>query len=244
MRVMIVDDDPEIVALFEEALTRGGHAPTSFSNGGLALGAIVRGKFELLLLDLDLPNLGGIDLIRIVRDQFPYLPIIVISGLEESEWQPKALNAGASLFFSKPVRLNELLDEVELVRKSRVNLNIGIIDGDGDHQRFTSSALQSLGCDVRAWPSFVDMLQDDEGQRDISVLLVESTANEFGDAMIWAKGREIAAVAFSDDTPDLDQEPLLRAGAAFCLTRPVDAEALIIQARFFVAPAPLAQASG
>ncbi len=237
MRIMIVDDDIEVVAMLEDTLAKGGHSPSSFGNGGLALGAIVRGKFELIILDLDLPNLGGIQLIGIVRGQFPYLPIIVISGLEADEWRPKSLEAGASRFFSKPIRLEELHEEVSVVERSRVRLNIGVIDGSPEHQETVRRGLQSLGCKVFCWPSFVDMLRDDDEKHNaLSVLLVESQITGFNDVMTWAKGRNIAAVAVSDDTKEQSHESLMRAGAAFCLPRPVDAEALVVQARFFVAP--------
>lgn len=235
MRIMIVDDDPEVVELLTDAMRRGGHQPTSFSSGGLALGAIVRGKFEVVLLDLKLPNLGGTELIAIIRDQFPFLPVIVISGLDPEVWQPKAMKAGASTFLSKPIRLEEVLEEVAWVERAQHRLHIGVIDDDPNLDSAVSRDLHRLGCRVTCWPTVFDMLRASESDKEqLSTLLVAVEVAGFDDAMIWAGSRNIATVAVRDDSPAND-EALLRAGAAFCLSRPVDAEALVVQARFFIA---------
>jgi CheY-like chemotaxis protein len=146
--------------------------------------------------------------------------------------------AGATCFLEKPIRLERLLEEVELVEKSQVDLTIGIIDPDRDHREQTDRALSSLGCEVHAWESIVGMLAAEGAASTLSVLLVDGALSEAEDAIRWANGHGTAAVAFEDEMLDPDQDRLMRSGASFCLSKPIDAEALVTQARFFVAPVP------
>ena len=61
------------------------------------------------------------------RSQFPYLPIVAISALAEEEWRDKCFEAGASCFIPKPIRLDVLLDELDLIQKSQVDLAIAVM---------------------------------------------------------------------------------------------------------------------
>lgn len=236
---MIIDDDPGAAQLMAVALRKYGHAPTVFGHAGLALGTIVRGKYELLIADLMLPNISGLDAIRMVRSQFPYMPVIVVSGMDANEWRPRSLEAGATCYLEKPVSLERFLAEVDLVEKSQVGLTIGIIDADRWHREQTDRALSSLGCEVHAWESIAGMLETETETSALSVLLVDGASSEAADAFRWANQRGVAAVAFEEQMHDLDQDKLMRLGASFCLAKPVDAEALVTQARFFVAPVPV-----
>lgn len=244
MRILIVEDDQAVAQFMAAALNKNGHVAETYNHAGMAMGAVVRGKFELLICDLMLPNIHGIDAIKMIRSQFPYLPIIVVSGLEADEWEPKSLEAGASCFMQKPVRLDRFLDEVKLVQDCQVDLAIGIVDPDRDHRERLAQNLGSIGCEVRAWDSIVGMLENADSARDPHVVLIDGKMKETQDAIVWANGRGAAAVAFDDDTKEFDQDKLMRWGACFCLTKPVDSEALVTQARFFVAPTPKGALAG
>src|SRR3989442_4698183 len=102
MRILIVEDDHGAAVMMEDALNRAGHQATSYGHGGLPLGAIVRGKFELLISDLMLPNYNGVDLIKMIPKQFPYLPVLVVSGLAPVECGVLCRKAGPNCFFEEP----------------------------------------------------------------------------------------------------------------------------------------------
>jgi DNA-binding response OmpR family regulator len=236
MRILIVEDDPAAAQMMEDALTRAGHQPVSYGHGGLALGAIVRGNFELLISDLMLPNTNGVEVIKMIRGQFPYLPVIVVSALDPIEWEVLCRKAGATCFLQKPLRMERLMREVKLVEQSQVKLDVGIIDGDKVHSGSLARQLGSMGCTVREWTAFSNMLASEEVASKLSVLLVDSTLDAAPSAIKWANGKSMAVVAFQADSPEFDQDKLMRLGASFCLAKPVDAVSLVTQARFFVAP--------
>lgn len=236
MRVLILEDDGGVRQFLEDALTKGGHEPTAFGHAGLALGAIARGQFELLLCDLMLPNINGLDAIKMARSQWPYLPIIVISALDENDWQPRAFEAGASCYMQKPIRVDRLLTELKLVERSQVQLAVGVIDNDIGHRERVVHDLSSMGCTVSTFRSLAAVTSRGSAEGGISVLLVDASHADVADALRWAASRDVAGVAFGPDSPDFDEDKLMRWGACFCLLKPIDTQALVTQARFFVAP--------
>ena len=238
MRILIVEDDPQVALFIEEALNAAGHQVTSFGHGGLALGAIIRGNFELLICDLMLPNMNGVDTIRMIRSQLPYMPVIVVSGAEGKEWEQKSYDAGATCYLQKPIRLSRLRQEVKLVEDSQVTLSVAMIDEDSKHGEQTGKQLRSAGCQVAVAPTLGGILEEHRNDPDISVLLVDSASDDAQDALAWANSRDIAAVAFGPSAPGFDQDQLMRWGASFCMIKPIDPVSLITQARFFVSPAP------
>ncbi len=233
---MIVDDDPTVAGMIEDSLNSHGHEASSFGHGGLALGAIVRGKFELLICDLNLPNISGLQTIRLARGQFPYLPVIAISGKEPGDVDQECYEAGASCYLQKPIDLPRLNSEIQLVEDSQVQLAVGIVDKDDDHAHTLDRNLSTMGCTVIRWHTINDMMEDTLGQ-GISVLLVDSAQEEVEAAMKWGSERDMATVAFGKEgDADFNEDSLMRWGASFCLVKPIDEEALITQARFFVSP--------
>jgi len=242
MRILILEDDPDVASFLEEALTKSGHEPTSFGHAGLALGAIARGKFELLICDIMLPNVNGLQAMRMARSQFPYLPIIAISAMEEDAYRDKSFEAGASCFMQKPIRVERLLNELRLVESSQAHLTVGILDSDTRHHERVAHDLASMGCDVHILDSFAAVRDDAARGDSLKVLLIEHGNTDLEEALAWTRGRDMAGVVFADDGAGLDEDKLMRAGASFCLPKPIDTEALVIQARFFVSPVPKTQA--
>jgi len=238
MRIMIIEDDESTAYLIESALKQFGHNADAYGHGGLAIGAIVRGNYELLICDLMLPDLHGVDAIGMVRSQFPYLPIIAISAMDPDEWRPKSLNAGANCFIGKPLHLADLYEEVRIVEQSQVHLKVGVIDGDSDHRHRVGSELESMGCTV-------SRLDDDSGAieawdtDELTIVLVDATVLGAHDVIMWAKAQGTPAVAFNVEKSIYSDSDLMRVGAAFCMSKPVDIESFITQARFFVSPEDL-----
>ncbi|MCK5689220.1 response regulator [Myxococcota bacterium] len=237
MRIMIIEDDPDVGTMLQIALSKAGHQASIFGHAGLAIGAIVRGNFELLITDLMLPNVSGVDAIKMIHGEYPYLPIIVISGMPRDEWEKKSLEAGASVFMQKPVSVRGLLDEVKMVQDSRVDLTVALIDSQDEHRALLQKGLMGLGCKVHEWKSIAAMMDSDVDLDEVSVILVDASHGRVRDTIAWARGRdELPIVVFDDYGPQFDQDQLMRWGAAFCLTKPVDAVAFVTQTRFFVSP--------
>jgi DNA-binding response OmpR family regulator len=184
-----------------------------------------------------LPNVNGFDAMRMARSQFPYLPIIAISALEEGAWRDKAFEAGASCYLQKPLRLERLLEEIALIEASRVHLTVAIVDSDPTHAQHAAQELAALGCDVRGYRTLHEFHGDAEHRERSSVVLLEAALDGLQAELEWAKPREVAAVPFGPLPAGIDDDQLMRWGASFCQLKPIDTQALVTQARCFVSPA-------
>jgi len=120
-RVLVVEDDPDIALLLARSLTRAGYAVDQLSNGADALVALRQSLPDLLLLDLMLPGLDGIEICRALRaDPFTAaLPIIMLTARAEESDRIVGLELGADDYITKPFSPNELVARVRaLLRRT------------------------------------------------------------------------------------------------------------------------------
>ena len=107
-RILVVDDDPEMCQLLEEALRGAGHAVTCFQDPRAALAHLDGEAAELLVTDLRMPFLDGLSLMREARHRHPDLLSIVVTGYATLETAVEALRAGAYDLLMKPLNLEEV----------------------------------------------------------------------------------------------------------------------------------------
>jgi putative nucleotidyltransferase with HDIG domain len=109
--VVVVDDDESIRLYMQETLESGGYDCRMFPSGADALGwlASAQEPVDLLLSDINMPGMNGLDLLRTVKTSNPGLPFILISGLCDLRMAQGALRAGATDYLLKPVDPDDLL---------------------------------------------------------------------------------------------------------------------------------------
>ncbi|MDZ7662343.1 sigma-54 dependent transcriptional regulator [Thiohalophilus sp.] len=105
---LIVDDEPDIRELLEITLSRMGVDCLSAENLGQAKTLLTQNTFDLCLTDMRLPDGNGIDLIRHIQQQYPDLPVAMITAHGNMESAIEALKAGAYDFVNKPLDINDL----------------------------------------------------------------------------------------------------------------------------------------
>jgi two-component system KDP operon response regulator KdpE len=110
-RVLVVDDEPEILLALKSNLGRRGYEVVTAATGEEALAAYERARPELIVLDLALPGIDGLEVIRRVRAEAA-TPIVVLSALEDEPDKIEALDLGADDYVTKPFGLGELLARV------------------------------------------------------------------------------------------------------------------------------------
>jgi two-component system KDP operon response regulator KdpE len=115
-RILVVDDDPSILKLVSVNLQARSYAVTVADTGVDALRIFTPGGYDLILLDLILPDLSGIDVCTQIRQQSD-VPIIVLSAREDEELKVRALDAGADDYVTKPFSHEELLARVRAVMR-------------------------------------------------------------------------------------------------------------------------------
>jgi two-component system KDP operon response regulator KdpE len=119
-RVLIVDDEPQIRRTLELNLAARGFAVELAPTGEVAVELATRHHPDLVIVDLGLPRMGGIDVIRSIRT-WSRVPILVLSARNAEDEKVAALDAGADDYVTKPFGMNELVARVRAsLRRSAV----------------------------------------------------------------------------------------------------------------------------
>lgn len=109
-KIMVVDDDKDATALFEEVLKAEGYEPITLNDSAAAVAVAKREKPDLFVLDLMMPEPDGFKLCRMLRKEpeFRFTPIIIVTALNDTDSRIVAIGAGANDYLTKPFRLDEL----------------------------------------------------------------------------------------------------------------------------------------
>jgi len=131
MRVMVAEDDPALSVFLQKGLELEGHRVELAADGVTAVEQIEEDHPDLLVLDLGLPQLDGVDVLRALRDRFPAMSILVLTGRSQLPQKIECLNLGADDYLIKPFSLHELLARCRAVARRRVGANTGVLAFEG-----------------------------------------------------------------------------------------------------------------
>jgi CheY-like chemotaxis protein len=116
--ILVADDDPQIRKLFTHLLTKGGYSVIAVESGRLALEVLQRQPVDLLVLDLNMPQPDGFDLLKALRNQRPGLRILVISGYLQGALLKASEILGATASLSKMEATKSLVETVDTLLHS------------------------------------------------------------------------------------------------------------------------------
>lgn len=108
----MVDDDYHFRLLLEKSLLRNGHEVICAENGKQAQDKITNWKIDIVISDIRMPEMNGVDLLKWTKASKPNLPVILITGFSELVETQDAAKLGASGFLAKPFKTNELLEVI------------------------------------------------------------------------------------------------------------------------------------
>ena len=120
LRVLIVDDEPAILRFLRAGLTAQGFIVSECAAGLPALDVVRRNGTDLMVLDLGLPDIDGLDIIRQLRDAGSAVPIIVLSSRDDEVSKVSALDLGADDFVTKPFGIDELFARIRAAQRHRL----------------------------------------------------------------------------------------------------------------------------
>jgi DNA-binding response OmpR family regulator len=123
-RVLIIEDDPALQEYLKEFLREQGYSPKVESRGADALVSIEKSPPNLVLLDLNLPDVSGESVCIQIRKIYPDLPIIILTAKANVEDRIKGLNLGADDYVTKPFNGDELLARIKARMRSQTNENM------------------------------------------------------------------------------------------------------------------------
>ena len=170
-RILVVDDEPQIRRVMRTTLVARGYMVSTARNGEEALDKVREERFDLVLLDINMPGIGGMEACRIIRSQSD-IPIVILSIRNTEKEKVEALDAGADDYVTKPFSMPELLariraalrrapmagaDAPEVLALGRTMINFGA-------RRVTVE-----GVEVRLTPKEFDLLCYFAGNPDVAI---------------------------------------------------------------------------
>ena len=117
MRLLLVEDDELLGGGIEDALTRAGYAVEWVRSGPLALAALVQPGLDAVILDLGLPGMDGLEVLRRARDSGSGTPVLILSARDAVAQRVAGLDAGADDYLTKPFDVDELLARVRVMQR-------------------------------------------------------------------------------------------------------------------------------
>jgi two-component system copper resistance phosphate regulon response regulator CusR len=128
MRLLIVEDEPKISWHLAEGLRAAGFEAVACLSGEEALGEARRGPFDALLVDVMLPGMSGLDLVRILRSEGYAAPVLFLSARGSTEDRVRGLDEGGDDYIVKPYALPEVLARVKaILRRSAAPSASGLV---------------------------------------------------------------------------------------------------------------------
>jgi DNA-binding response OmpR family regulator len=114
-QVLVVDDDDTVASVVVSYLERAGHSTRQLGDGRAALDAVTAHQPDLMVLDLMLPGMDGLEVCRRVRAAWPRLPVVMLTALAEPDDRIAGLEVGADDYVTKPFSPRELVLRVDSV---------------------------------------------------------------------------------------------------------------------------------
>ena len=126
-RILVIEDDPSILRGLQINLGMEGYTVRSAMDGETGLALARSEKPDLVVVDVMLPRLGGLEVVRAIRDEDPDLPVLILSAKGQEADKVAGLTRGADDYLVKPFGLKELLARIDaLLRRRRVRGETGV----------------------------------------------------------------------------------------------------------------------
>ena len=117
MRILLVEDDPQIGAAIASALQDAGMAADWVKDGDAAIASIAAGSFDLVLLDIGLPKRDGLSVLKNMRQKRHDIAVVIITARDAIEDRIKGLDLGADDYLVKPFSIDELMARVRAISR-------------------------------------------------------------------------------------------------------------------------------
>ena len=118
-RILIVDDEEKICRVLAEYFSLKGYQVTTALSGEAALNRCQTARPDIVLLDLLMPGLSGMDVLQRLKARDETLPVIIVSAADRQEAEQRALQLGANAYLSKPVDFSVLGTAVEHILRAK-----------------------------------------------------------------------------------------------------------------------------
>lgn len=117
MRVLLIEDDRQLASGLRESLRHEGYSADAVHNGHDGLAAIQSGDFDLVILDLGLPDIDGLMVLKKAKKAHLELPVLILTARDDIESKVQGLDLGADDYLSKPFDIAELLARLRVLER-------------------------------------------------------------------------------------------------------------------------------
>src|SRR5258705_1213645 len=127
-KILLLDDDPDLLDMYREILSQLPSHPEIFtaSTGGRAMAMLEADQFRLLICDLKMPKMDGLQVLSIVRRKYPQLRTVVLTSVMDEQFRSRVYALGVDLFWQKPASEQEIKMFLECLESL-----LGLEDGTG-----------------------------------------------------------------------------------------------------------------
>jgi len=231
-RILVVDDDAAIRRSLARILRAAGHDVCVANDGFQAIEIAVDFQPDLLLVDIRMPGMDGVETFRRLRQQSPTLVAICMTAYAGSEKTTEAIETGALCVQSKPLKIEPLL---EMVKSSFATAPVLIAEDDPALLKSIARAIRASGIEVETVTSFSDAIRLLRQRPDRVVIADVFLEGGFGYELLQEAVDETGPTPFILITGHADwlESETARSlqGKAVCIPKPVDIEKLIEQVK-------------
>jgi two-component system response regulator HydG len=228
-KVLVVDDDPRMVKTICDILKAKGYIAVPAFSGDEAMEKVSLEKPDCVLMDIKMPGLDGVGALKMMLEQAPSLPVVLMSAYATEEQAEEIRRMGACSLLTKPVDIEQLLSFLSLIRKEE---NILVVDDDPQFCSLLMDSFQSRNYRVETEDDPEKALALMEQKHPLVVVLDLKLGDADGaDVMQDIRERypskPVVLVTGCRDEMAASIEKGLRIGAYTCLYKPFRVEELV-----------------
>lgn len=130
MRVLVVEDETKVGSFIKRALEEESYAVDLCEDGAQGLDFALSGSYDVIVIDLMLPNLPGLEILRRIRKEKIHTPVLILTAQSKVDQKVKGLDAGADDYLTKPFAIDELLARVRVLLRRGTAETPGVLQID------------------------------------------------------------------------------------------------------------------
>lgn len=163
MNILIIEDEPRIAQLLQRGLEELGYKTTVAYDGLLGKKMLWQHEYDLVIMDIILPKINGIDLCREIKESYPVLPIIMLTALGTTDDKLEGFDAGADDYLVKPFDFRELEARVRVLLKrgasSQTGLALAILKAGELEMNLHTRIVKRGGTEINLTPKEFKLLE-------------------------------------------------------------------------------------
>jgi len=167
-KVLVVDDDRRMAKTIHDILKIKGYEVTEVNSGEEAMARVKADMPDCVLMDIKMEGISGIETMKLIKELYPDLPVVLMSAYATDEQSSEAKNHGAYAVLNKPIDIHAVLSFLSILKKER---SILIVDDDPGFSRTLRDILQSRGYKVETEINPDNVLSDMDREYKLVVLL-------------------------------------------------------------------------